>query len=250
MSSRTPSTGSADRRTANLSQSRSGGRAVARPPGPTRVRICLELPPTTREDAISSIGLSIRVTLSWVPALERELVERARQGDQGAFDALVERMGDRLFGLAYHILRDLHAAEDAAQQALLDIWQQLPRLRDIDRFEAWSHRIVVRAAYAESARRQRWIVKPAGVAPQPASGRDLAGGVADRDQLDRGFRRLSIDHRAVVALKFFADRSDDQIAEILGIPAGTVRSRLHHSMRRLRAELDADARRSAEGGAP
>ena len=225
-----------------------GGRDRDRPPATTRLEVSLELASPTGEDATASIGVSIRATVAWKPRLERELVERAQHGDEEAFDRLVERSGNQLFGLAYHIIRDPQAAEDAVQQALVDMWQQLPRLRDPDSFTAWSHRIVVRVAYAESGRRRRWIVMPARYPRPPEAMRDAAGAVADRDQLDRGFRRLSIDHRVVVALKYFADRSDDQIAAILEVPVGTVRSRLHASMRHLRAELEADARVDAEPG--
>jgi RNA polymerase sigma-70 factor (ECF subfamily) len=69
--------------------------------------------------------------------------------------------------------------------------------------------------------------------------------VADRDELERSFRRLPIDHRAVLVLKHYAGLSNPEIAEALGIPEGTVRSRLHHAMRGLRAARDADARRPA-----
>jgi RNA polymerase sigma-70 factor (ECF subfamily) len=212
--------------------------------------VVLATPPWNREDALVLRGVSIQATVSWVPELERQLVERAQRGDEEAFHELATRVGDRLFGLAQHILRDPEAAEDAAQQALLDIWRKLPRLNDPDRFGAWSYRIVVRAAYAEASRRRRWFVTPAFLANPPSAEHDHARAVADRDQLERGFHRLSVEHRAVVALKYFADRTDDQIAEILEIPVGTVRSRLHHSLRRLRAELDADARSEPARGMP
>jgi RNA polymerase sigma-70 factor (ECF subfamily) len=78
-------------------------------------------------------------------------------------------------------------------------------------------------------------------ADEPAAS-DVASSVVDRDQLERGFRRLSIDHRAVVVLHHYLDLPLDAIAETLGVPVGTVRSRLHHAMRGLRAALDADAR--------
>jgi RNA polymerase sigma-70 factor (ECF subfamily) len=210
--------------------------------------VVLAARPGNREDDLVLGGVSIQATVSWVPGLERELVERARRGDEEAFHELASRVGDRLFSMAHHILRDPDAAEDAAQQALLDIWRNLPRLNDVDRFGAWSYRIVVRAAYAEASRRRRWIVTPIRLASSLSPEPDHAGAAADRDQLDRGFKRLSVEHRAVVALKYFADRTDDQIAEILEIPVGTVRSRLHHSLRSLRAELEADARTVLEGG--
>jgi RNA polymerase sigma-70 factor, ECF subfamily len=193
------------------------------------------------------MSISIEARLPWVPRLERDLVERAQRGDEEAFHALVDSLGDRLFGLAHHILRDPHVAEDAAQEALVQMWRHLPRLHDADSFGAWSHRIVVRAAYAEAARHRRWFVRPPFLG-SPTSEPDQTRGVSDRDQLDRGISHLSIEQRAVIALKYFADRSDDQIAEILEIPVGTVRSRLHHSLRRLRAELDADAREPGGAG--
>jgi RNA polymerase sigma-70 factor (ECF subfamily) len=208
----------------------------------------LAAPRWNREDALVVGRVSVHLTVSRVPGLERQLVERAQRGDEEAFHELASRIGDRLFGLAQHILRDHDRAEDAAQQALVDIWRNLPRLGDPDRFGAWSYRIVVRAAYAEASRRRRWVVMPVLLASPQTAERDHAGAVADRDQLARGFQRLSLDHRAVVALKYFADRTDEQIAEILEIPTGTVRSRLHHSLRRLRAELEADARAGLEEG--
>ena len=66
--------------------------------------------------------------------------------------------------------------------------------------------------------------------------------IVDRDQLERAFRRLSLDHRSVVVLHHYLDLTLDEVADVLGVPVGTVRSRLHHAMRGLRAALDADAR--------
>ena len=81
--------------------------------------------------------------------------------------------------------------------------------------------------------------------------RGMSGHVAlGRDQLERGFRRLSIDHRAVVVLHHYVDLPLDQVAEILGVPIGTVRSRLFHAMRGLRAALEADARPALREVAP
>jgi RNA polymerase sigma-70 factor (ECF subfamily) len=211
--------------------------------------VVLAPPWLSPEDALAATGLSIQATVSWGYRLERALVERAQHGDEDAFDALAARIGDRLYGVAHHILRDSDAAEDAAQQAMIDIWRKLPRLNDPDRFVAWSYRIVVRAAYAEATRRRRWVLAPTSLATPTAVAGDHADTVADRDQLERGFRRLSIDHRAVVVLKHFADLADDQIAEVLEIPVGTVRSRLHHSIRSLRAALEADARSASDRGA-
>jgi RNA polymerase sigma-70 factor (ECF subfamily) len=174
--------------------------------------------------------------------LDRELVERAQRGDEVAFAALATRIGDRMYAVAHHILRDIDRADDAAQQAMIDIWRHLPELKDPDRFHVWAHRIVVRAAYAESRRLRSWTLRVKAIAPNGPGGPDLAGAVAERDQLERGFFRLSLDHRAVVVLKHFAGMSNEEIAEALEIPIGTVRSRLHYAIQTMRAALEADAR--------
>ena len=167
---------------------------------------------------------------------------RAQHGDEEAFASLAVAVGGRLHAVAHRILRDLDLAEDATQQALLTIWQDLPQLRDPARFDAWSYRLLVRACYAEGRRTRSWAptlyLLPADE-PQVPEG---LGSVHDRDQLERGFRRLSIDHRAVVVLHHYVDLPLDQVAEVLGVPTGTVRSRLFHAMRALRAALEADAR--------
>jgi RNA polymerase sigma-70 factor (ECF subfamily) len=174
--------------------------------------------------------------------MDTELVVRAQNGDEGAFASLAVAAGDRLHAVAHRILRDIDLAEDATQQALLTIWRDLPQLRDPARFDAWSYRLLVRACYAEARRTRTWTsnlrLLPA---DEPVAG-DAVGSVIDRDQLERGFRRLSIDHRAVVVLHHYLDLPLDDVAESLGVPVGTVRSRLHYAMRGLRAALDADAR--------
>jgi len=180
--------------------------------------------------------------------LDRELVERAQQGHESAYAALAVRIGDRMYAAAHHILRDTGRAEDAAQQALIDIWRMLPQLKDPDRFQAWAYRIVVRAAYAEAGRQRLWRLRAAAVTRDRAYASDHATRVADRDQLERGFERLPMDHRSVVVLKHFAGLSNPEIAEALDIPEGTVRSRLHYSLKTLRAALEADARSGSEQG--
>ena len=138
--------------------------------------------------------------------------------------------GDRLHAVAYRILRDAELAEDATQQALLTIWRDIRQLRDPARFDAWSYRVLVRACYAEGRRTRQWSpgLRLPVDADEPMDELDL---VVDRDQLERAFRRLSIDHRAVVVLHHYVDLPLEGVAEALGIPTGTVRSRLHHAMR-------------------
>jgi len=174
--------------------------------------------------------------------MQAGLVERAQGGDQEAFAALATASADRCYALAYRILRDMHLAQDATQQALLSAWRDLPTLRDPDRFEAWLYRLVVRACYAEATRERRWGAQVRLIPSDSAVVPDTASSIADRDELDRGFRRLSPEQRAVLALHHYVGYQLTEIAETLGIPVGTARSRLHYATRQLRAAIEADAR--------
>jgi RNA polymerase sigma-70 factor, ECF subfamily len=176
--------------------------------------------------------------------VDADLIGRAQRGDEEAFASLAVVAGDRLHAVAHRILRDTDLAEDATQQALLAIWRDLPQLRDPARFDAWSYRLLVRACYAEARRTRQWAPNLHILPTDAPAGEDLSS-VVDRDQLERGFRRLSIDHRAVVVLHHYLDLPLDEVADTLGVPVGTVRSRLHHAMRGLRAALEADARPTA-----
>ena len=177
--------------------------------------------------------------------MDTELIGRAQHGDEEAFASLAVAAGDRLHAVAHRILRDTDLAEDATQQALLTIWRDIPQLRDPARFDAWSYRLLVRACYAEARRTRRSGPNVRLLPADEPKDEEGMSSVVDRDQLERGFRRLSIDHRAVVVLHHYLDLPLDEVAETLGIPVGTVRSRLHHAMRGLRAALDADARPTA-----
>jgi RNA polymerase sigma-70 factor, ECF subfamily len=174
--------------------------------------------------------------------MDTDLVVRAQHGDKGAYALVATEHADRFLAVARRILRDLDLAEDATQQALLAIWQDLPRLRDPANFEAWSYRILVHACYAEGRKARRWAPNMRLLPMNESIVDEDLSSVVDRDQLERGFNRLSIDHRAVVVLHHYLDLQLDRVAEILDIPVGTAHSRLHHAMRALRAALDADAR--------
>jgi RNA polymerase sigma-70 factor (ECF subfamily) len=140
------------------------------------------------------------------------------------------------------VLQDADLAQDAAQQALIAIWRDLPQLRDPDRFEGWACRVLVRACYKEAGRRRRWRLRMSDTsAPEPV-GADPLNAVVERDRLWRGFARLSVEHRAVVVLHHYLDQTQGQVAETLGIPVETVHSRLRHAMRGLRAAIEADER--------
>ena len=182
--------------------------------------------------------------------MSRALVERAQRGDRDAYEQLARDAASRLFLVASRLLRDTDAAEDAVQQTLVTIWRDLGTLRDPDRFEAWTYRIVVRACRAESRRHRRMGITVVDLSDSMAAAPDGVADVALRDQLDRAFDRLSHDHRTVVVLRHLVGLPLGEIAEILGIPYGTAGSRLHHAMRALRSAIEAAERSPVPGGQP
>jgi len=183
--------------------------------------------------------------------MDRDLVERAMTGDHDAFAQLASASVGRLLVVSRLILRDAAAAEDATQDALMAAWRSIRALRDPDRFDAWLHRLLVNACYREARRgrhRDHVEVHIVGFeAPQP----DPTALLFDRDQLERGFQRLGTDQRAILVLHYYLGLRLDEVAEALGLPPGTVRSRLHRATQAMRAALEADARLGAlEAGRP
>jgi RNA polymerase sigma-70 factor (ECF subfamily) len=177
--------------------------------------------------------------------LERDLVIRAQRGDREAFSELASEVGDRLLTLAHRILRDVDLAEDATQQAIVAVWRELPKLRDPDKFEGWSYRILQNACRAELRRERRWSPTEMRRLPLDEVAGDPAVSLADRDQLEQAFRRLPVEHRIVLVMQHYLGLTLEQIAERLEIPLGTARSRSHYAKRAMRAALDADARAGA-----
>ncbi len=173
--------------------------------------------------------------------MDRSLVEQAQRGDREAFQAVAFALSDRLFGVAHRMLRDFDAAGDALQVALVRIWRDMPSLRDPDRIEAWAHRTLIRACHDQIRSDRRAAPGPRPLPPEPVMP-DLAGAVSDREEVERAFRRLNADQRAVIVLQYYRDLSLPEIAELLGIPIGTVRSRAHYAKRVLRAAIEADSR--------
>ncbi len=169
---------------------------------------------------------------------DRELVLRAQQGDRGAYELLVRDSARRLFVVCHRILRDGDQAEDATQRALVDMWRDLPGLRDPDRFEAWSYRLAVRCSLAE-LRRERRLGGTVRLLPSdPDAAPDGLAAVAARDDLEEAFRHLTPEHRAALVLRYYVGLSLAEIAEVTGTPAGTVASRLHYGLHRMRDLLE------------
>jgi RNA polymerase sigma-70 factor (ECF subfamily) len=173
--------------------------------------------------------------------MDTDLVTRAQSGDQEAFADLVYAIADRFLAVSHRILSDIDLAEDATQQALLSIWQDLPQLRDPVRFEAWSYRILVRSCYAEGRKTRHWAPNMRLLSVDEPTVVDGTSAVVDRDELERAFRRLSLNHRTVVVLHHYLDLPLERVADIVGAPRGTVGSRLHYATRQLRSALIADA---------
>jgi RNA polymerase sigma-70 factor (ECF subfamily) len=170
------------------------------------------------------------------------LVNQAKQGDREAFDALARLTGDRCMAIAFRILRDFDHADDAVQTALLTAWREIRALRDPELFEPWLHRILTNACYAEARRRRRWSERIRLLPAEPVHGSDEYLTVEDRDQLERAFQRLTVEQRAVLVFHHYLGLPLPEVADRLGIPLGTVKSRMYHAKQALRAGLEADAR--------
>ncbi len=180
---------------------------------------------------------------SMVDAVDQALVEQAQRGDRDAFAVLVRTHGDRLFGIARRMLRDFDLADDAVQQTFVSVWRELPSLRDPARFEGWSTRILVRVCFDTSRTTRRTALRtvPMDQSLEPSMA-DGSEAYAQRDLLERGFRRLPAEQRAILVLRHYVGMEPTEIASVLGVPPGTVRSRLHYAHRELRSALEADAR--------
>jgi RNA polymerase sigma factor (sigma-70 family) len=171
----------------------------------------------------------------------RELVEQARNGDREAFEAVVRAGSGRLYAIAYRILRDADLADDALQETLVKVWDDLPALRDPDRFDAWAARILCRCCY-RLAKRERRFSLPSVTEPASSETAAFEAEVADYDEMERGFRHLSPEHRTVLVLHYYLGQTLSQVAETLSISPGTVGSRLHYATQNLRAALESEAR--------
>ena len=171
--------------------------------------------------------------------MRRETVERAVAGDHDAFTELARASMDRLYAVATLILRDGDRAQDAVQEALISAWRDVRALRNPDAWDAWLHRLTVRACYKLAAKERRRNLVELHVTPGPVVAHldDFSLSVAERDRMEREIGRLSIDQRAVMVLHFYADLTLEQAADILDIPVGTAKSRLHYGLRALRESM-------------
>jgi RNA polymerase sigma-70 factor (ECF subfamily) len=174
--------------------------------------------------------------------MQRDLVVRAMAGEHDAYSELVRRVLAQLYVTARLILRDSDLAEDAVQEALIAAWRDLSGLRDPDRFEAWLRSLLVRCCYREARKAGRHRIlatvarAPDGVLP------DASDGLADRDEVERAFLTLKPEQRALLVLHFYLGLPLSDTAVALGLPLGTVKTRLYRTTTQMRAALEADAR--------
>lgn len=173
---------------------------------------------------------------------QRDLVERARRGDHDAFAQLVEASIAQLEAVARLILRDPELARDAVQDAYIRAWRDLPALREPERFDGWLHRLTVNAAIDAVRKRRRRPIEIDLQPISPPSVGDESGAIADRDALERGFKRLRPEQRAILVLHYYLGLPSSAVAETLEIPHGTAQSRLYRALSDLRAALAADER--------
>jgi RNA polymerase sigma factor (sigma-70 family) len=176
------------------------------------------------------------------PALDRSLIDRARNGDLDAFETIVRARMDAVYRLTSAILGDEADARDAAQETFVLAWRELPRLRDSDKFEAWLQRVAINAARMTLRARGRRRVREIPSSQVDAlAGRAAADGgtVADAARLDAALERLDVDQRAILVLHHLDGRPLAELATILDIPVGTAKSRLFAARRALEAALRA-----------
>ncbi len=184
--------------------------------------------------------------------MQRDLVVKASTGDHAAFSELAAAAVGGLYRVAYLILRDAECANDAVQNALIAAWRDIRGLRDPDRFDAWLYKLTVRACYrlARVERRRSGLEVEIRAMHEPSLVEDAHRLTAVRDQLDRAFARLSPTERTVLVLHYYLDLPHAEAAGLMGIPIGTMKSRLNRAIQALRAAVDAQERASvlqAEG---
>ena len=161
----------------------------------------------------------------------------AQAGERESFDRLATAMYDRLYAVAFRILRDSYAAEEAVQESLIRGWRQLRSLRDPTRFEAWMHRLLINSCHDQGRRARRFAVEIGDVSFDRSDPTDDFASVVNIDELERGFLHLPIEHRAVLVLTHYVGMSAPEVSQVLGIPVGTVYLRIHYGVRAMRVAL-------------
>ncbi len=178
--------------------------------------------------------------------MDPQLVKRAQNGDELAFEALVVATHPVLFRVAFGILREADSAEDATQRALLEAWRSLSRLRDRSGFVPWSLGHLIEICRTEAEKAELDESDEVHPAADELGAADPFGSILDRDQLSRGFRQLSFDDRTVLVLRYLADLTPEQAGVVLGVGSAKVATRSEAVLEALGAAIDSDPVSSAE----
>jgi RNA polymerase sigma-70 factor, ECF subfamily len=179
------------------------------------------------------------------------LVTQAQRGDHDAFSQLIAERLPRMYGVAGLVTGSRDGAEEAVQEALIHAWRDLPRLRETAKFDAWLHRLLVNACHDQGRRRKRQRGETPLTDQELSGDRDPAQAIANRDELERAFRWLSQEDRAVVVLRHYLGLSTSEAAAVMGMREGTLKSRLHRAMKSMAAAIAAEARPTEmTGGRP
>ena len=175
------------------------------------------------------------------PAIDRSLIDRARNGDLEAFESIVRARMDAVYRLTSAILGNEADARDAAQETFVAAWRQIRQLRDPERFEAWLQRVAVNAARQTHRSRSRRRIREIPSSTVVALAERVADATRDDAALPDAARgRLPVDQRAILVLHHLEGHSVAEIAAILDIPDGTAKSRLFAARRALAAVLERD----------
>jgi RNA polymerase sigma-70 factor, ECF subfamily len=168
--------------------------------------------------------------------VSRELLDRCRRREPGAFEELVERTNRQVYTLAHRLIGDRHEAEDVAQEAYVRVYRSLDGFRGDARFETWLHRIVANVAMSHLRRRGRFgevvAEEPEQFANIPESAPEPDP--VERDEIKRALARLTPAQRAAVVLKDVYGFSCQEIGERMGLSEGAVKVRLHRARRQLK----------------
>ena len=169
--------------------------------------------------------------------MSTDLIERARSGDQAAFEELVGLYRGEVQIHCYRFLGSLADAEDALQETFFALYQALPGFRGESRLTTWVYRIAIRVAIRVKARRPRRAGELADEHAAPHA-TDALVAREDSEKLARALAELSAEHRTVLSLFAIEGLGHAEIAAILGVPEGTVWSRLHMARKKLAASFD------------
>ena len=162
-------------------------------------------------------------------ASDRELIADVANGDEAAFRQLYDRFADRVYRYAYTILRGKHLAEEVAQETMIAVWKGASKFAGRSKVSTWIFGIARNQAYSLVRKEIRTERVPDVSLVQP----DPAPGIHRQEKVARALERLSDDHREVVFLTFYEGLSYGEIASILDIPTGTVKSRMFHAKKQL-----------------